>query len=110
MHAEASLASLIEPALRPCSVRDGKPALRLCLGLDQIAERFGLEKIELSIQKRALCELARLGMPHTGEMPTKLFKDGGNNRAAAMKMKLGAILSGKAGRPRKEQHQTAIQR
>ena len=34
--------------------------------VDQIADRFGLNEIDPAVQKRAKCELARLGEPRAG--------------------------------------------
>ena len=74
------------------------------LGLDQIAEPLDLDKIELAVQKRAARKFAGLGRAGCGKFAERPDQPR-HHRAAAVDMQLGAILTGKAARRRKEKRQ-----
>jgi hypothetical protein len=73
-------------------------ALRLGLGRNEIGDGFGLQQIELAVQKRPAGELARFGKAQTEAV--ERLHDSSEHNAAAVYVKLGDILSGRAVRPR----------
>ena len=82
-------------------------SLRLGLGRSEIGDGFGLQQIELAVEKGPPGELAGLGEPQTET--AQYLHDGGEHGAAAMHMKLGDILPGGAARRRKPQHQPVVE-
>src|SRR5262249_44943948 len=82
-------------------------ALGFGLGGNEIADRLGLQQIELAVEKGAAREFAGFGEPQPE--PAERLHDGSEHSAAAMQMKLGDIFCGHALRCRKPQHEPVIE-
>ncbi len=95
---------IAEPALE---LPHGLAALRLGLGGGEIGHRLGLGQVELAVQKRPAGEFARLG--EAQPEPAQDLHQPGNDRAAAVQVKLGDILAGAAVRRRKPQHEAVVE-
>src|ERR1700730_5586584 len=82
-------------------------ALRLGLGRGEIGDGFGLQQIELAVEKGPAGKLAGLreAESETGQRP----HDRGEHRATAVQMQLGDILPRSAVRPREPQDQPVVE-
>jgi len=76
---------------------------------NQIGQTFGNGQIHLAIGKSPSGKLSGFRYPASGDF-SKLRQEPFDDRLAAMRMKFGAILTGKAVRPREKEHQTVIDR
>jgi hypothetical protein len=81
----------------------------LCLGLGrrEIGDSFGLEQIELAVEKGAAGKFAGFGDPQPEA--AEHLHNRGEHRATAVHMKLGDILTGGAARRREPQHEPVIE-
>ena len=66
----------------PAEPRDGLLALRLGLGLDEIAETFDLGEVEPAVEEGAAGELAGFGESHAGQCSDAAQQRGGRRRAS----------------------------
>ena len=82
---------------RPASAR----AARRCdfgLGLEQVGEALRLGEVDPAVLERAAGELARLGRRAGPSIRASASSTARDDRAAAVEVKLGDILAGRAGR------------
>ena len=91
----------IELGLCAVGIQDGQTPLRFGLGRDQIGEGFCLDQIELAVEKGPAGELAGLGVTYARNAGQGV-QQGGNDRLAAVDLKLGAVLAGEAVRRREK--------
>ena len=100
---------LLDP-LREAAIQlpQGLPPLGRRFGGDQIRQTFHLGQIELACIESAPGESTRFG-GHAVRQTPESIQYGRDNRAASMQVKLHHVFTGKAGRTRKPENQTAIQ-
>ena len=91
----------IETGLCPIGIKHGHTTLRFGLGRYDIGEGFGFDQIELSVKKGPTGELAGLGKTNAWK-PCQGVEQGGDNRLAAVDLKLGTVFAGEAPRRREK--------
>ena len=84
-------------------------ALPVRVGVNEIVESFGLGEIELAILERAPGKLAGLGGANIVKSGQRR-EQRRQHRASAMDMKLRDVFAGRAGRSRKPQHHSIVDR
>ncbi len=85
------------------------PALRLGLGADQVGERLDLGEVELAVLEGAAGELARLRQPQPLD-PAERRQHRGDDRVAAVELKLHHVLAGLAAGAGKPERQRLVDR
>src|SRR5690606_16729399 len=102
---EASTPACIEGALGTLGIAQGKPPLRLGLGIYQIGQSLRLNQIELSIHESAAGKLPGLRMADVRDCRERRHHSF-NHGSAAMYLKLGNLFARKAVRSGKVYDQT----
>ena len=104
---QTSAPILVNPAQFAFELAQGLFALGRGFGLDQIGQPFGGGEVHFAVLERAPGEFPRLGHPQAGHAAERI-KHAPNDGGAAMKVKLGHILAGKAGGRGKPDHQAVV--
>jgi hypothetical protein len=95
-------------AHRPFGGPDRRPALRLGLGHQQVAQPFGFAQVDSAMEQRAARELAWLGRPESRSgSQRRLYR--ADHGAAAMEMEFGKVLPRRAAWTGKAEDERAIE-
>ena len=101
--------AVVEAAERAVGLAEAPAAAALRSRQGEVGKALDLGQVHALVGEGAPREFAGLGGAEAGE-GAELREHRSDDRPAAMNMQLGHVLAGETRRPRKEQHQPAIDR